>query len=83
MAVVCKVLSPWRPRAAEGGVLLQGPAQRFYVRGDPSFSAVWRTYLQIAVGSILQSQISSMYKRTTFTPADRDGNDPVPLGWRF
>lgn len=83
MAVVCKVLPPWRPRAAEGGVLLQGPAQRFYVRGDPSFSAVWRTYLQIAVGSILQSQISSMYKRTSFTPADRDGNDPVPLGWRF
>lgn len=61
----------WTPRAGKGGILLPGPAQRFDVRGDPSFSAVWRTYLQMGMGSILQSQISSVYKGTSFTPADR------------
>lgn len=74
MALVGKVLPPWTPRAGKGGILLPGPAQRFDVRGDPSFSAVWRTYLQMGMGSILQSQISSVYKGTSFTPADRDGN---------
>lgn len=44
-AAVCKVLPPCR----WGG----GAAQRLDVRGDPSLSAVWKTRLQMVMGSIL------------------------------
>lgn len=83
------VLPLWRLRVDEGGTLLQGPAQRFHVNGDPSLSAVRRTYPQMAMGSILLQS-----KGMSFTPVGRDGQrgerwqDMVYIhtaqgGWRF
>lgn len=68
MAAARKVLPLRRLRADEGGTLLQGPAQRFYVNRDPSLSTVWRTYLQMAMGSILLQS-----KAMSFMPVDRAG----------